>query len=287
MQYPLSGPNLGYAVDTMGRLNTMTDLVANATIISGTTYNPANQLLSMTGTVSETRTYNSLAQLTQLVASGVNITYAYPSTQNNGKLASQTDNISGEQVVYTYDALNRLASAQATSNSWGQSYTYDGFGNLTAQNVIAGSAPAYSATYNPATNQPAGTNTTDANGNVGGSVYSGYVYDVENRVVAGGLNTDSPYQYAYAPGNKRVWRGVYTLNSNTQTISLTTDEITFWSVTGQKLATYTIYETPYVFSPRAQPTMTLFQATTNYYFGGKLIKNANGYVGQDLSLIHI
>ena len=51
---------------------------------------------------------------------------------------------SGEQVVYEYDALNRLASATAMSGSWGQSYSYDGFGNLTAQNVTAGSAPAYS-----------------------------------------------------------------------------------------------------------------------------------------------
>jgi YD repeat-containing protein len=32
---------------------------------------------------------------------------------------SQTDNISGEQVVYTYDALNRLASATATGRTKG------------------------------------------------------------------------------------------------------------------------------------------------------------------------
>ena len=32
--------------------------------------------------------------------------------QNNGKITGQTDNISGEQVVYTYDALNRLATAE-------------------------------------------------------------------------------------------------------------------------------------------------------------------------------
>jgi YD repeat-containing protein len=34
-------------------------------------------------------------------------------------IATQTDNISGEQVVYTYDALNRLASATATSGACG------------------------------------------------------------------------------------------------------------------------------------------------------------------------
>src|SRR5271163_2605665 len=136
VQYPAyngqAGPNLGYAFDTMGRLNTMTDLTAQSAIISGTTYNPSNQLLTMSGQVTESRTYNSMAQLISLTASAsagpsVNLSYGYPSTQNNGKISSQTDNLSGEQVVYTYDALNRLASAAATSNSWGQGYSYDGF----------------------------------------------------------------------------------------------------------------------------------------------------------------
>jgi hypothetical protein len=59
-----------------------------------------------------------MGQLTQIsdadyTGSKLNITYNYSSTQNNGKITSQTDNISGEQVVYAYDALNRLASAGA------------------------------------------------------------------------------------------------------------------------------------------------------------------------------
>ena len=118
----------------------------------------------MTGSYSESRTYNSMLQLTQLTAPGVNITYAYSATQNNGKITSQTDNISGEQVQYTYDVLNRLATAQATNNSWGQSYNYDGFGNLTDQNVIAGSAPAYHAVFDYTTNRVSGA-CADANGN--------------------------------------------------------------------------------------------------------------------------
>ena len=61
---------------------------------------------------------------------------------------------------------------------------------------------------------------------------------------------------------------------------LTLDELTFWSVTGQKLATYTIYggDPTVVYSP---PSMAANLATTNYYFGRKLIKNANGYIGSD------
>jgi YD repeat-containing protein len=101
---------------------------------------------------SETHTYNSMFQLTQLQvgSSALNIQYAYSGTQNNGKITSQSDVISGEQIAYTYDALNRLFSAQTTQTGgtqWGQSYTYDGFGNLTDQTVIKGSAPDVHVAY--------------------------------------------------------------------------------------------------------------------------------------------
>jgi YD repeat-containing protein len=43
------------------------------------------------------------------------MTYTFSSKQNNGKITSQSDAISGETVQYTYDSLNRLASAQAAS----------------------------------------------------------------------------------------------------------------------------------------------------------------------------
>ena len=52
---------------------------------------------------------------------------------NNGQIASQEDLISGEKVAYQYDSLKRLGSASATVNNsatWGQGFTYDGFGNF-------------------------------------------------------------------------------------------------------------------------------------------------------------
>ncbi len=55
-----------------------------------------------------------------------------------------------------------------------------------------------------------------------------------------------------------------------------TDEITFWSVSGQKLAAYAL-TTP----AQAQPQFSRPRPETNYYFGGKLIKNANGWVYSD------
>ena len=203
---PVTGPNLGWAFDTMGRLNTMTDLAAQSTIIGGATYGPANQLLTVSGggfggAASESRTYNAMLQLTQLTVSNtsgnlVNMTYTYSGSQNNGKIVSQADAISGETVQYTYDSLNRLATAQATSNAWGQSYAYDGFGNLTDQNVIAGSAPEYHATFDPSTNHPSGVGTVDANGN--SLVYEGggtVSYDGLNRLAG----VTGMYQYSYDP----------------------------------------------------------------------------------------
>jgi hypothetical protein len=70
----------------------------------------ANQIQQITsGNTSavnnETRTYNSRFQMTQLtVGSAINRQYNFPAAGlNNGKLASQTDVLSGEMVVYTYD----------------------------------------------------------------------------------------------------------------------------------------------------------------------------------------
>ncbi len=142
---------------------------------------------------------------------------------------------------------------------------YDGFGNLTQVN----GSPI--ASYDA--NNHAGSE--DANGNPGsislpadgGSLYAA-TYDVENRLVATGSST---IFYAYAPGNKRVWKGTWTGGAGNWTRG-STDEITFWSVSGQKLATYALTTTA---------SLIATQTGTNYYFGSKLIKNANGWVYSD------
>ncbi len=84
----------------------------------------------------ETRTYNANLQLTELVSgTSVHLKYNYWATQNNGRLQSQTDVISGETVAYTYDSLNRLIQASAPgdpSGGWSHQFTCDSDGNLSA-----------------------------------------------------------------------------------------------------------------------------------------------------------
>ncbi len=114
-----SGQTLTYTLDAMER-------PIGIGGPAGVTYNAANQPL-YDGTA--TRTYNNLLQMTSIVASGMSMTYKYSSTQNNGQITSSVDAITGETITYQYDALKRLLSA--SGKNWGETYTYDGYGNLT------------------------------------------------------------------------------------------------------------------------------------------------------------
>jgi hypothetical protein len=67
---------------------------------SGSPFAMANEMLSLSGILNETRQYNSMFQLTQItVPRTLNMQYAYSPTQNNGKITSQTG--SGLKTRYT------------------------------------------------------------------------------------------------------------------------------------------------------------------------------------------
>jgi hypothetical protein len=146
-----AGPAYTYSFDSMYRPSGLTTTVGNSTIVSGVSYGPANQLLSLSyNGLSEYRSYNALLQLTGIYTSNgvgpvVNMQYNYPAApSNNGKACLATDGITGEQVVYSYDSLNRLSSAAAytfsgtpstncaqttgSTATWADTYTFDGFG---------------------------------------------------------------------------------------------------------------------------------------------------------------
>jgi hypothetical protein len=119
VSYPNEGPTSTYTYDALGCLSGMHD-ASNNTVVSGVSYGPANELLGMTyNGIAETRSYNSLLQLTSIVSGPVNMRYVYPAAgSNNGKACAQYDVVSGEQVVYAYDSLNRLSAATAYCVFW-------------------------------------------------------------------------------------------------------------------------------------------------------------------------
>jgi len=163
-----------------------------------------------------------------------------------------TDNLSGEQVTYTYDQLNRLTQAM-TNDAWGLSFSYDGFGNLTQQTRVQGTTPpSMSVTVDPGTNRitTAGYG-YDANGNVtqtpDGMTYS---YDGANRMVSNGS--------AYNPRNQRVWDGTY---------------LYYYGVRGELIGKYqALWGYITTVNGVAYTTVLLQGGQTNLYFNGRALR---------------
>ena len=141
----------------------------------------------------------------------LNKTYNY-GAQNNGNIMSITNNKDPNRTEnFTYDALNRLLSAQNAgadcsqvlpdghTEYWGNNYGYDAWGNLTQKAVTKCSAENMSLTANP-NNQLSGYG-YDVAGNMTQDLTSGlaYSYDAENRL--SGANGSS---YTYDADGERV-----------------------------------------------------------------------------------
>jgi len=74
--------------------------------------------------------------------------------------------------------------AETVGSQWGQSYTLDGFGNLTAQTVTKGSAPAMSLAASGTTNRITSSGFSyNANGTMAAMPSWQGTYDKESRLV--------------------------------------------------------------------------------------------------------
>src|ERR1019366_8842609 len=221
--------------DANGRLGGMSgsDLSASAS------YGGAGEMTGRTyGGYNETRTYNAMLQLTHMTVPGMmDMQYVYAAGANNGRITQSIDGIGGETGNYSYDKLNRLTAAGAAHGTWGQAFTYDGFGNLTGKTATAGSPPTLSASFDPLTNRN-GTG-YDANGNRVGA-YPGFIspYDVENRVLRAMDYWGDYTDYTYDPSGKRVKKRTEA-SPGGYPVAEGTDEFYFYGIGGQKLVTLT------------------------------------------------
>ena len=88
---------------------------------------------------SETRSYDpNTLQLTGIQVPGaLELSYVYPAASaNNGRISAETNNLTNTTVSYGYDQLNRLSTATSATGgttNWGLSFSYDVYGNRTAQ----------------------------------------------------------------------------------------------------------------------------------------------------------
>jgi RHS repeat-associated protein len=151
------------------------------------------------------------------------LSYSYgASGANNGQVSNVTDSIdNGRNASYTYDALYRLVSANTTGSTaypqWGLSWTYDRYGNRTAQTVTAGSGmPSNSVTVDATTNRIIGAPYSyDASGNMTNDGSNTLTWDGENRATSS-VNGSNSGNYFYDGNGLRI-KKVAVINGVTTT----------------------------------------------------------------------
>jgi len=121
--------------------------------------------------------------------------------------------------------VKRVSMPHAPSAEWGQSYTFDGFGNLLAQAVTKGSAPAMSLSVSGTTNRIITSGFSYyANGNMATMPQWSGSYDKEGRLVDATHSLNGSESYEYDASGLRIWK------------STTTEAFVFYGPGGQRLA---------------------------------------------------
>jgi RHS repeat-associated protein len=297
--YP-SGRAVSYTASVTGGPTAAQDTVNNinyAQYLTSPMYAPqgalANALYGESGTfggISFAAAYNPLLvpQSLQAASSGgtaMNLGYSFYGNLNVSTITNNRD--TGRNLTYTYDNLNRLATAQSAAASgtdcWGQSFGYDDankWGNLTTIGVSKCSAPALSVSVNSANHITTSGFSYDAAGNMLANNLLSYAWNAENQ-----LTSTAGVTYTYDGDGQRVmkssgtlyWRGADgSILAETDTSGNTTREYIYFS-NGQiawRDASGNVY---YLFQDYLGSTQTMTTANgtlcydaDRYPFGGEL-----------------
>lgn len=217
LMYP-TGRTVTYGASGAGRYLSAIDSANGINYAQNATYAPFGGLLTMingSAPITTTNAYNERLQpvtLSAATAANTLISRSYDFHRGNGdngnvyQIVNNVDNSRNQS--FTYDALNRIATAQSQaisgSECWGESFSIDNWSNLTNKTVTKCSAETLNA---PATtkNQVSGY-CYDLAGNLLGTsgcpslpYTPSYTYDAENRLITGGGCT-----FAYDGDGNRV-----------------------------------------------------------------------------------
>jgi RHS repeat-associated protein len=233
LHYP-SGAVITYTPDSAGRTLSAIDTGNGINYVTGATYGPDSSITGFANgsggpaTITNSFSYNKRLQPLTMSASTPSQTVfsiGYDFHAGNGTAGSGSDNGNvfgiynyrdrNRDQTFTYDALNRLLSAQnagtncaaSTVNGkteyWGNSYSYDAWGNLLGKTITKCGAENLSVTAD-AHNwiHASGTDYQyDAAGNMTHDATSSlnYTFDQENRITGA-----AGYTYTYDGDGNRV-----------------------------------------------------------------------------------
>jgi RHS repeat-associated protein len=191
-----SGSTVGYGYNNAGLPTSAVDSIHGLNFVTYGGYTAQGLLNTMVqgnasgfAGVTSSNQFNSRLQPSVLSASVpsatvLSLTYGYGTTgQNNGNIQQITNNLNGALTQsFGYDKLNRLTSAQAAT-TWGDTYTYDPWGNLLQKSQISGTSQGESLSISVNGNNQVSGLAYDAAGNVTtDNLGNAYTYDAENRI---------------------------------------------------------------------------------------------------------
>jgi RHS repeat-associated protein len=183
----LSLPVLTYNPDGMGRVASVSASKWTTPVASGVSYNAFSEPTSAafgssdvasfsyngnTGNMTKaTETINGSA-VSETTSWGLNRTVVSTVTNNTINTA---DN---KTCNYTYNDVAVLASIKCGSGNWGQTFTYDAFGNVTKAVPSGYTGLAWQPGYSPSTNRYTLSGTSyDTNGNLLADTFHNYTWD--------------------------------------------------------------------------------------------------------------
>jgi RHS repeat-associated protein len=215
---------VSYTIGGAGLPTNAVDSNDGINFITNATYTPPGGLQSLTngGVIYGALAYNSRLQPMQLFY-GTNtpplltqMTASCPSTVGN--IMNKTYNFSAgagdngnvlsiancrdttRTQSFTYDALNRIASAQSSGTQWGETFTIDPWGNLYSRAGISGKTYSEPLPYSSTNqNQLSPGFGYDPAGNMTSNQGILLVYDDENRLI-----WTPQYRYVYDGDGNRV-----------------------------------------------------------------------------------
>jgi RHS repeat-associated protein len=235
LTYP-SGATVTYTPDAAGRMVSVVDNSNSISYVTQAAYAPDNSLTGFTsgGAITNSFSYNNRLQPVNMSATlqqpvfSINYDF-HDGNANNGNVFAIVNNRDNSRTEsFTYDTLNRLTSAQNagtdctqgalnSSKFWGNSYSYDSWGNLLTKHVTkcqSENLNAYADAQNRLHAISGPDYQYDAAGNMtynvaGPLAPQSYSYDAENRITGAG-----GFTYTYDADGNRVEKS----NGSTGTI---------------------------------------------------------------------
>jgi RHS repeat-associated protein len=214
--------NMRYGLDGEGRVNGFDPTALTPDPVKTVSYNAASQITNVNFNSGETDaySYDVMGRMNNYTyALGTSSLVGTPAWNPNGTLETlnitdEFNSLNTQNCTYTYDDLARIGNVGCSGGvGWGQTFTYDPFGNITKTGSSSW-IPGYYNSNGSTNNQYVGGGTSyDGNGNLTNDTFNTYTWDSDGNIatVKGTTNTydafdkvvetsAGPTQFLYLPG---------------------------------------------------------------------------------------